>query len=61
MIKNLNVDQKTKVAFYEYQNYKVNTFIYGMVEIPTIGFNCLLKCEKSIDDLIHAVERELYN
>lgn len=61
MISRLEVDQKTKVAFYEYKNYSVNGFIYGDINIPNIEFKDLIDSEKSLNDLIQTVLRELYN
>ena len=60
MLSNLQIDQKTKVAFYEYHNYNVNGLIYGNIDIPIVDFDRIASNE-SLPDLIQTVERELYN
>ena len=61
MITNLEVDQKTIAAFYEYHYYNVNEFIYGKIKVPHITYKRLLSTETSINEVIQSVQRELYN
>ena len=61
MINNLEIDSKTFATFYEYYNYDVNKIIYGNFKVPNITYGQLLSAESDINNLIQAVERELYN
>jgi len=61
MIENLDVDQKTIVAFYEYQKYNLNTFIYNNIKIKHIEFKDILSSDKEFNNLLQVVLREIYN
>ena len=59
-INNLAVDQKTKAAFYEYHQYNVNEIVYGDFKVPHVSYEKFLETETFMNDLVQAVERELY-
>lgn len=61
MIENLDVDSKTIVAFYEHQNYNLNTFIYNNIKIKHIEFKDIISSDKEFNNLLQVVLREIYN
>ena len=60
MVKNLNVDSKTLVAFYEYTNLNLNYFIYNSIEINKVSLDDIIYSKREVNDLIQVVNRE-YN
>jgi len=61
MINNLEIDSKTFAAFYEYHAFDINKIIYGNFKVPNITYKKLLSVESDINNLVQAVERELFN
>ena len=61
MINNLELDSKTFATFYEYHYFDVNKIIYGNFKVPNITYEQLLAVESDINNLVQAVQRELFN
>lgn len=62
-VNKLNVDPKTIISIYEYQEYGVNRFIYNSIEFPKINYSYIIEktANPIINDTIQAVIREYNN